>query len=42
MQQRLKADGSESGGNTPEQFASFIREEMAKWEKVIKIADIKP
>ena len=42
MQQRLKADGSESGGNTPEQFAAFIREEMVKWEKIIRIAGIKP
>lgn len=42
MQTRLKNDGSEPGGGTPQQFDDFIREEMGKWAKVIKMANIKP
>ena len=33
--------GSEPGGDTPEEFAAFIRSEMTKWGKVIKDAKIK-
>lgn len=33
--------GSELGGDTPEEFAAFIRSEIAKWGKVIKDAKIK-
>src|SRR5215813_1223438 len=34
--------GSEVIGDTPEQFAAFVRSEGAKWSKVIKDANIKP
>ena len=33
--------GIEGGGNTPEQYAAFVREEHAKWGKVIRDAGIK-
>jgi tripartite-type tricarboxylate transporter receptor subunit TctC len=33
--------GSELGGEPPEEFAAFIRNEIAKWGKVIKDAKIK-
>lgn len=42
MQQRLKNDGSESAGGTPQDFDKFIREENTKWTKIIKAAKIKP
>jgi tripartite-type tricarboxylate transporter receptor subunit TctC len=34
--------GSEVVGDTPEQFAAFVRSEGAKWSKVIREANIKP
>jgi tripartite-type tricarboxylate transporter receptor subunit TctC len=41
LAERLKAEGSDPVGNSPEQFAVFLREETAKWSKVIKFANIK-
>jgi len=41
VKDRLVGDGAEPVGSTPEQFAAFIRAEMAKWGKVIKAAGIK-
>ena len=37
----LAAQGVDPAGNTPEQFAAFVREEHAKWGKVIRDAGIK-
>lgn len=34
--------GAELGGNTPDEFASFFRSEIAKWAKTVKDAGIKP
>ena len=42
MKERLAADGTEPVGNTPEEFARYIREEIVKWAKVAKEAGIKP
>ena len=42
VQQRLKNDGSDAVGNTPEQFTAWLKEEIIKWGKVVKFADIKP
>jgi tripartite-type tricarboxylate transporter receptor subunit TctC len=36
VRERLQAQGAEPVGNTPEQFAAFIRAETAKWSKVVK------
>ena len=33
---RLAADGSEPVGSTPEQFAEFLKKEIARWGKVVK------
>jgi tripartite-type tricarboxylate transporter receptor subunit TctC len=33
--------GAEGVGNTPEQFAAFIRAEIPKWAKVVAAAGIK-
>jgi tripartite-type tricarboxylate transporter receptor subunit TctC len=42
LKERLKAEGSDPVGNTPEQFGVFLRDEIAKWAKVIKFANVKP
>jgi len=34
--------GFEPVGNTPDEFARFIREEIPRWERVVKLAGIKP
>ena len=41
LKERLKADGSDPVGNSPDQFAAFIRDETAKWSKIIKQANVK-
>ncbi len=38
---RMDVEGERHVPNTPEQFAQFVREESAKWEKVVKAAGIK-
>lgn len=38
---RLAADSAVPVGNTPEEFAKSIRDDIAKWAKVIKDANIK-
>ena len=39
--ERLKAEGSDPVGNSPEQYSAFLREEISKWHKVIQFAKIK-
>lgn len=34
--------GAEPVGNTPEEFARFLRDEMTKWGKVVKAANLRP
>jgi tripartite-type tricarboxylate transporter receptor subunit TctC len=41
IQQRLAADGSEAIGSTSEEFGSFIRSEIKKWERAVKAAGAK-
>ncbi|HSF48943.1 MAG TPA: tripartite tricarboxylate transporter substrate-binding protein, partial [Burkholderiales bacterium] len=36
MQERLRGQGAEVAGNTPEEFAAFIKAETQKWAKVVK------
>jgi tripartite-type tricarboxylate transporter receptor subunit TctC len=36
VKERLDAAGFELIGNTPEQFAAYIRSEIEKWAKVVK------
>jgi hypothetical protein len=38
---RLAREGYESVGNTPAEYEQFMRDEVAKWAKVIKEAGIK-
>ena len=42
VREKMLAQGFEPVGDTPEGFAKFIREEIARWEKVVKAAGIKP
>ena len=41
VRERLDAQGAEPMPGTPEAFASFMREEMAKWAPVVKQAGVK-
>lgn len=41
LRDRLKGLGADPVGNTPEQYAAFMQNEIAKWAKVIKAAGIK-
>jgi len=36
LRERLKADGSDPVGNSPEQYSTFVRDDIAKWAKVVK------
>jgi tripartite-type tricarboxylate transporter receptor subunit TctC len=36
VQQRFASEGGDVTPNTPDQFASFIRNEIAKWSKAVK------
>ncbi len=42
MKEKMLAQGFEPVGDSPEQFAKFIREEITRWEGVVKKAGIKP
>ena len=39
--ERLRTLGAETVGNSPTQYTAYIRDEIAKWDKVIKAAGIK-
>ena len=41
VKERLAADGADAVGNRPEEFAAYIRAELAKWGKVVKTGGIK-
>ena len=40
LRERLIADGAEPVGNTPEEFAAYIKRELPRWAAVIKAAGI--
>lgn len=42
VKSRLHTAGVEPSGNTPEQFGTFLQEQMAKYAAIIKAAGIKP
>jgi tripartite-type tricarboxylate transporter receptor subunit TctC len=42
VKERFAADGGDPGGNSPEEFARYIRSEVEKWARVVKEAGIKP
>jgi tripartite-type tricarboxylate transporter receptor subunit TctC len=39
--ERLRAEGSDPVGNSPEQYSAFLRDEIAKWARIIKFANVK-
>ncbi|MBI4193734.1 MAG: hypothetical protein HY526_01510 [Betaproteobacteria bacterium] len=41
VQERLASQGATAIGNTPEQFAAYIRSETGKWTKVLKTAGVR-
>jgi tripartite-type tricarboxylate transporter receptor subunit TctC len=41
VKERFAADGGDAGGNTPEEFARYLRSETEKWAKVARTAGIK-
>jgi tripartite-type tricarboxylate transporter receptor subunit TctC len=42
VRSRMQAAGADPSGNTPEEFARFIRDDQAKWAKLMREAGIKP
>lgn len=42
LRKRLTELGLDVAGGTPEQFAAYIREDSAKYAKLVKVANIKP
>ncbi|MDB5905816.1 MAG: tripartite tricarboxylate transporter receptor family protein, partial [Betaproteobacteria bacterium] len=41
VQQRLSGEGGDIGANSPEEFATFIRSETAKWDKAVRASGAK-
>ena len=41
VKQRFGADGADPVGSSPEEFAAYLREEIARWTKVVRTAGIK-
>ena len=42
IREKMLREGFEPVGNGPEHFSKFIREEIPRWDKVVKTAGIKP
>jgi tripartite-type tricarboxylate transporter receptor subunit TctC len=41
VRDRFAADGFDPVGSTPEEFGQFIRDEIPKWAKLVKSANIR-
>ncbi len=41
LRQRFAADATDAVGSTPEEFAAFLKSEVARWSKVARDADIR-
>ena len=42
IREKLLTQGFEPVGNSPADFSKFIREEIPRWEKVVRLAGMKP
>ena len=42
VRERLLASGSEPIGTPPSEFAAYVKSEIAKWDKVVRQAGVKP
>jgi tripartite-type tricarboxylate transporter receptor subunit TctC len=40
--QRMLADGAVPAPTTPEEFAAYLKSELAKWGRVVKLANVRP
>jgi tripartite-type tricarboxylate transporter receptor subunit TctC len=41
MREKMNARGAEPVGNSPEEFGSYLRDDMARWAKVAQSTGIK-
>ena len=42
MQKRLKTEGATPVGDSPEEFAAFVREDIKRWAPIVKASGAKP
>ncbi len=42
VRRRLEAEGAQPVGNTPEAFAAFVREDVRRWEPLVRNSGAKP
>lgn len=42
MRKRLEGDGASPVGNPPDEFARFVRADVARWEKLVRYSGAKP
>lgn len=42
VRRRIESEGASPVGNTPQEFAAFVHEEIARWAKVVKFSGAKP
>jgi tripartite-type tricarboxylate transporter receptor subunit TctC len=42
VKERMEGAGTEPDGGSPERFLEVLKRDVAKWQKVVKIANIKP
>jgi tripartite-type tricarboxylate transporter receptor subunit TctC len=42
VKERMAADGMEPAGGSPEHFREVLKRDVAKWQRVVKIANIEP
>jgi tripartite-type tricarboxylate transporter receptor subunit TctC len=42
VRERLSAEGAELVGNSPREFDAFVRSELVKWAKVVKLSGARP
>ena len=42
IREKMLAQGFEPVGNSPGEFSGFIREEISRWDSVVKRAGIRP
>ena len=41
VRERLAVEGADPASSTPEQFAAFLRAEIDKWSKVVRVANVR-
>jgi tripartite-type tricarboxylate transporter receptor subunit TctC len=42
MSERFAREGADLYGNSPEEFAVFVKTEAAKWAKAVKLSGARP